>query len=90
LTCRFHGVVFTQLLNKPVLALSHHARVPALINDPRLTAYCLDIRRCGLTIQTEAFTSLMSSSGEIKRTARRAFYKTATRFHALFPREVTR
>ncbi len=43
-TCRFHGVVFAHLMNIPVIALSHHPKVATLMNDLRLSEYCLDIR----------------------------------------------
>ena len=32
-TCRFHGVVLAHLLNKPVLAISHHPKVLSLMKD---------------------------------------------------------
>ena len=33
-TCRFHGVVFAHLLNKPVLAISRHPKVMDLMKEP--------------------------------------------------------
>ena len=43
-TCRFHGVVFAHLLNKPVLAIAHHPKVMDLMTDLELSSYCVDIR----------------------------------------------
>jgi polysaccharide pyruvyl transferase WcaK-like protein len=43
-TCRFHGVVFAHLLNKPVLAISHHPKVTHLMQALGLSEYCVDIR----------------------------------------------
>lgn len=65
-TWRFHGVVFAQLLNKRVLALSYHPKVSTLMNDLGLAEYCLDIRRYNLTVLTEVFTSMVNNSREIK------------------------
>jgi polysaccharide pyruvyl transferase WcaK-like protein len=93
-TCRFHGVVFAHLLNKPVLALSHHPKVSTLMNDLGLAEYCLDIRTCNLTVLTETFTSLVKNSRHIKRrmVEKDAAYQVAlsAQFNSLFPREVTR
>jgi polysaccharide pyruvyl transferase WcaK-like protein len=93
-TCRFHGIVFAQLLNKRVLALSYHPKVSTLMKDLGLAEYCLDIRRHNLTVLTEAFTSMVNNSREINGhvTERNASCKTAlaAQFDALFPREVTR
>ena len=41
ITSRFHGVVFAHLLNKPVVALSHHPKVAALMDDLGLAKYCV-------------------------------------------------
>ena len=43
-TCRFHGVVFAHLMQKPVLAISHHPKVKTLMRDLGLSEYCFDIR----------------------------------------------
>src|SRR5262249_23095448 len=43
-TCRFHGVVFAHLLNKPVIAIAHHPKVGDLMTDLGLSKYCMDIR----------------------------------------------
>jgi polysaccharide pyruvyl transferase WcaK-like protein len=39
ITCRFHGVVFAHLLNKPVLAIAHHPKVVDLMTDLELSSY---------------------------------------------------
>jgi polysaccharide pyruvyl transferase WcaK-like protein len=71
-TCRFHGVVFVHLMNKPVLALSSHPKVSSLMNDLGLAKYCLDIRTCDVNTMQETFLSLMANRDEIKgRMARR-------------------
>jgi polysaccharide pyruvyl transferase WcaK-like protein len=66
ITCRFHGVVFAHLLNKPVIALSHHPKVSSLMNDLGLARYCLDIRKCDANMLQETFLSLVANEDEIR------------------------
>lgn len=40
---RFHGVVLSILLNKPVVALSYHEKIANLMDDMGQGEYCLDI-----------------------------------------------
>jgi polysaccharide pyruvyl transferase WcaK-like protein len=65
-TCRFHGVVFAHMLNKPVLAISHHPKVATLMHGIGLAKYCVDIRTSDLNLLTETFSALVSNSDEIK------------------------
>jgi len=88
-TCRFHGVIFAHLLNKPVLALAHHPKVSTLMADLGLQQYCLDIRTCDADALQKTFISLIKNKDEIKsRMAERlACYREqlATQFDTLFP-----
>jgi len=65
-TCRFHGVVFAHLLNKPVLALSHHSKVMTLMNELGLSKYCMDIRTFDPALLTDMFASLVADTDEVK------------------------
>jgi polysaccharide pyruvyl transferase WcaK-like protein len=65
-TCRFHAVVFASMLNIPVLAIGHHPKVTALMNDLGLGRYCVDVRDCSLTRLTDAFEALVDDHHEIK------------------------
>lgn len=67
-TCRFHGVVFAHLLNKPVLAISHHPKVATLMNDLGLSKYCVEIHNFRPDQLAEVFQSLVSNTQEIKST----------------------
>jgi polysaccharide pyruvyl transferase WcaK-like protein len=91
-TCRFHGVIFAHLLNKPVLALSHHHKVAALMQDIGLSEYCVDIRNFDLDLLTAKFKSLVSNSDRVKRllAETQVCYKQALRvqFDGLFSREL--
>ena len=65
-TCRFHGVVFAHMLNKPVLAISHHPKMATLMNDIGLGKYCTDIRTFDLDMLTETFAAVVKDADEIK------------------------
>jgi len=65
-TCRFHGVVFAHLLNKPVLAIAHHPKVKDLMTELELSSYCVDIRDFDLKLLTERFASMVINEEEIK------------------------
>jgi polysaccharide pyruvyl transferase WcaK-like protein len=65
-TCRFHGVIFSHLLNKPVLAIAHHPKVMDLMQDLDLSNYCVDIRDFDLRLLMEKFASLVINAEEIR------------------------
>jgi polysaccharide pyruvyl transferase WcaK-like protein len=89
-TCRFHGVVFAHLLNKPVLALSHHPKVAHLMNAIGLSRYCVDIRTFNSTQLAERFDALVSDRDKVKRcmAATLANFRSLLKgqFDELFPR----
>lgn len=66
ITCRFHGVIFAHLLNKPVVAIAHHPKVITLMNELGLGDYCVDIRDFDPVQVTDMFSSLVHNSHEVK------------------------
>jgi polysaccharide pyruvyl transferase WcaK-like protein len=90
-TCRFHGVVFAHLMNKPVLALSHHPKVSVLMADLGLSQYCVDIKTRDVNVLKETFASLVTHEDEIKSrmAVRLALYRKqlGEQFDTLFPPE---
>ena len=66
-TCRFHGIVFAHMLNKPVLAISHHPKMVTLMKELGLGSYCVDIRTFDLNLLAETFAALVRDTAEIKR-----------------------
>jgi polysaccharide pyruvyl transferase WcaK-like protein len=88
-TCRFHGVVFAHILNKPVLAISHHPKVANLMNALGLSKYCVDIQTFDPIRLTDTFASLVGDTEEIKRSmaVSLARYRSqlAIQFDDLFP-----
>jgi polysaccharide pyruvyl transferase WcaK-like protein len=65
-TCRFHGVIFAHLLNKPVLAIAHHPKVAELMADLELSSYCVDIRDFDESLLADRFASMVTNADEIK------------------------
>jgi len=65
-TCRFHGVVFAHLLNKPVLAIAHHPKVTELMNALGLSEYCVDMRSFDPVRLAGTFRSLVDSMEIVK------------------------
>jgi polysaccharide pyruvyl transferase WcaK-like protein len=88
-TCRFHGVVFAHLLNKPVLAISHHPKVANLMNTLGLSEYCFDIEKFYPEQLTDAFESMVRNADEIKRSMAASLahrkMKLKGQFDYLFP-----
>jgi polysaccharide pyruvyl transferase WcaK-like protein len=77
-TCRFHGVIFAHILNKPVLALSHHDKVRTLMKDIGLAEYCLDIR----TLDAESLLTMFHKVVENAKAIRACMASTAQRYKA--------
>jgi polysaccharide pyruvyl transferase WcaK-like protein len=65
-TCRFHGVIFAHLLNKPVLAIAHHPKVTELMTDLGLSIYCVDIRDFDGSLLADRFALMSNNAEEIK------------------------
>jgi len=88
-TCRFHGVVFAHLLNKPVLAISHHPKVTELMRSLGLSQFCVDIRTFNPIRLAELFGSLVRSQEEVRNrmnTALKTYRSLAdAQFDQLFP-----
>ena len=91
ITCRYHGVVFAHLMNKPLIALSHHPKVATLMAELGLSEYCLDIDSFEAEQLEEKFTKLVANRDAIK--ARMAEQEThykaqlTKQFDRLFPPE---
>jgi polysaccharide pyruvyl transferase WcaK-like protein len=89
-TCRFHGVVFAHLLNKPILALSHHSKVATLMNDIGLSQYCVDMDSFEADLLLSTFRLLVANCESIKGRLAVALARyrgeLASQFDDLFPR----
>ncbi len=65
---RFHGVLLSLLLNKPVLALSYHSKIDELMQDTGQRAYCLQVDDFSEQDLQRAFTALYAGRDEFRRT----------------------
>jgi polysaccharide pyruvyl transferase WcaK-like protein len=64
---RFHGVLLSQLLNKPTLALSFGKKTDCLMADAGQTEYCLSIDQFDVETMKERFIALEASQEIIKK-----------------------
>jgi polysaccharide pyruvyl transferase WcaK-like protein len=88
-TCRFHGVVFAHLLNKPVLAIAHHSKVTKAMTNLALSNYCVDIRDFDVNLLVERFALMVMHAEEIKSCMAASLTRNRQRlrsqFDELFP-----
>ena len=64
---RFHNVLLGLLSDKPVLALSYHEKVEALMVEANLGEFCQDIESIDLPKLIEQFSLLEEQSSQIKQ-----------------------
>jgi polysaccharide pyruvyl transferase WcaK-like protein len=64
---RFHNVLLALMLGKPVLAISYHEKVDALMDGVGLAAFRQDIESIDVGKMIRQFTSLAEQSNEIKQ-----------------------
>jgi len=64
---RFHNVLLALMLGKPVLAISYHEKIDALMAEEGLAGFCQDIESIDLEKMTRQFTTLEEQSNEIKQ-----------------------
>jgi polysaccharide pyruvyl transferase WcaK-like protein len=65
-TCRFHGVVFAHLLNKPLIAISYHPKVITLMNDIGISDYYVDIDSFDSDFLLNKFSLLSGNAEQVK------------------------
>jgi polysaccharide pyruvyl transferase WcaK-like protein len=85
---RFHNVLLALMLNKPVLAISYHEKIDALMAGFGLQEYCQDIERLDLDRVIEQLTALERNAAVLKpRIARTSdAYRKAldSQYHRIF------
>jgi polysaccharide pyruvyl transferase WcaK-like protein len=64
---RFHNVLLALLLDRPVLALSYHEKVEALMVEANLGEFCQDIESINVQKMIEQFSLLEEQSSQIKQ-----------------------
>jgi polysaccharide pyruvyl transferase WcaK-like protein len=87
-TCRFHGVVLAHLLNKPILAISHHPKVANLMEQLGLEQYCVDIQTYDPGDLANRFKALAHHDREVRQSLAASLVanrlKVASQFDQLF------
>ncbi len=63
---RFHNVLLALMLGKPVLAISYHEKVSALMTDAGLAEFCQDIENIDVEKMTCQFSQLKKKANCIK------------------------
>ena len=93
-TSKFHGVVFSHLLGKPIVSLSYHYKIDNLMRTVGHSEYCLDVERFEVAALTETFRSLVEQADTLRAlfTGAVAAYrlKLAAEFDRLFAPETDR
>lgn len=76
---RYHGVILSHLLEKPVLALSYHPKIDALMAGLGQQDYCLDIDRFDVETMKSRFRSLQDNKDALAARIREknAIYREA-------------
>ena len=64
---RFHNVLLSLMLNKPVIAVSFHEKVDSLMADYGLQEYSQNIERLDAGMAVEQFVELEKNMGSLKR-----------------------
>jgi len=65
-TSKFHGVVFSHLLAKPVIALSYHNKIDDLMRTVGHEQHCLDVETFDCERLRVAFVSLVENAQSLK------------------------
>jgi polysaccharide pyruvyl transferase WcaK-like protein len=65
---RFHNVLLSFLMAKPVIAISFHHKCSSLMQQMNLSEYCHDIHEIDADRLIEQFELLEQNSGDVKRT----------------------
>ena len=63
---RFHGVLLSQLVYKPILALSYHSKVNVLMNETGQEEFCFPIDQFSVETVKEYFLKLWSKREQIQ------------------------
>jgi polysaccharide pyruvyl transferase WcaK-like protein len=87
-TSKFHGVVFSHLLAKPVIALSYHKKIDDLMRTVGHSQHCLNIESFDREHFKRAFQSLVENAEDLKSQFRKEAYSRSellkTQFDELF------
>ena len=66
-TSKFHGIIFSHLLHKPVISLSYHRKMDVAMRSAGQSCYNTNVEEFDIEWLTSAFTSIESRSSELHR-----------------------
>ncbi len=66
ITSKFHGVVFSHLLAKPMVAISYHVKIDDLMRNVGDSQYCLNIESFDSASLQRAFSALAENSPPLR------------------------
>jgi polysaccharide pyruvyl transferase WcaK-like protein len=83
ITSKFHGVIFSHLLGKPMIALSYLPKIDHLMRAGGYDRYCLDIEHFDVKTLIESFQSLVDERDYLRALFRETSttYADALRVH---------
>jgi polysaccharide pyruvyl transferase WcaK-like protein len=64
---RFHNILMSLLLNKPVIAISFHHKCSSLMSDMGLSEYCHDINQMNADTLIKQFQAAVRNSNDVKQ-----------------------
>ena len=64
---RFHNVLMSLLLNKPVIAISFHHKCSSLMSEMELSEYCHDINQMNADTLIAQFQALVRNAADVKQ-----------------------
>jgi polysaccharide pyruvyl transferase WcaK-like protein len=83
-TSKFHGVVMSHLLGKPVIALSYHNKIDDLMRAVGHSEYCANIESFEVEDLKKMFISLVEDAAELKGLFRNAVHSNAAMLKGQF------
>lgn len=85
-TSKFHGVVFSHLLGKPVIALSYLPKIDELTRKVGHDRYCLDVEHTNAVWLVERFQRMVRESNQLRSLFRTTSTAYSTTVRAEFDR----
>jgi len=84
ITTKFHGIIFSHLLSKPVISLSWHTKNKVLMQSFEQDRFCLDIENFDQESITETFMLLVEQRDSLTEKTRAKVNDYAERLHSQF------
>jgi polysaccharide pyruvyl transferase WcaK-like protein len=83
-TSKFHGIIFSHVLRKPVISLSYHRKMDAAMEGVGRSRFCADIERFDVEWLIEAFRALTEERESLESGFAAAVEANAAKLHQQF------